>query len=168
MPKTWILPCVLPTARAYFPSDITIRALKHVYHTALGTDSWGITLNTLAQPRDLGGGGGYSLPTPKIWLHAQFGLPFHKMLQAPAVFSDELIRSFRRWCAAYGVCPNAWALPYLRMGPVPYKTFGFMQFCFKSFSISSAHGCSVIVARNLCTHTPAVHFIHHVCTCAQK
>ena len=49
--KTWILPCVLLTARVYFPPDITIRALKHVYQTALGTDSWGVTLENHAQPR---------------------------------------------------------------------------------------------------------------------
>ena len=46
--KAWILPCVLLTARAYFPLDITIGALKHVYHTALEIDSSGITLENLA------------------------------------------------------------------------------------------------------------------------
>ena len=34
--KTWIMPLAV---RAYFPTDITVRALKHVYHTALGVDS---------------------------------------------------------------------------------------------------------------------------------
>ena len=53
--KTWILPCVLLTARAYFATKITVRALKHVYHTALGVDSWGVTLDNLAQPREPGG-----------------------------------------------------------------------------------------------------------------
>ena len=72
--KTWILPFVLLMARAYFLSDITIRALRHVYHTALGVDSRGVALDNLAQPKDLGG---YQLPTPKTWLHAQFGPPFH-------------------------------------------------------------------------------------------
>ena len=121
--KTWILPCVLLTAWAYFPSDITIRALRHVYHTALGVDSWGVTLDNLASPKDLGG---YQLPTPKTRLHAQFGLPFHKFLHSPSVFSAQTSTEFRNWCHTYGVCLNAWALPYLRMGPVPYKTFGFL------------------------------------------
>ena len=53
--KTWILPRVLLTARAYFLSEITIRALKHVYHTAPGTYSWGVTLDNLAQPREIRG-----------------------------------------------------------------------------------------------------------------
>ena len=80
--KTWILPCVLLTARAYFPFEITIRALRHMYHTALGTDRWGVTLDNLAQPKELGV---YSLPTPKIWLHAQFGLPFQKLPKSPDI-----------------------------------------------------------------------------------
>ena len=62
--KTWILPCVLRTARAYFPTKITVKALKRVYHTALGVDSWGVTLDNLAQPRELGG---FQLPTPKVF-----------------------------------------------------------------------------------------------------
>ena len=53
--KTWILPCVQLTARVYFPSNITIRAPRHVYQTALGVDSWGVTLDNLAQLRELGG-----------------------------------------------------------------------------------------------------------------
>ena len=80
--------------------------------------------------------GGFLLPTPKVWLHAQFGLPFHKLLQTPDVFTMKLVTGFYSWCKTYGVCLNAWALPYLQMGPVPYKTFGFMQYNFKSFSIS--------------------------------
>ena len=131
--KTWILPCVLLTARAYFPPKITIRALTHVYHTAPGTDIWGVTLDHLAQPSELGG---YSLPTPKIWLHAQFGLPFHKLLQSLDFFSDRLVRGIRGWRGTYGVCLNAWALRYLQMGPILYKTFGFVQYSFKSFSKS--------------------------------
>ena len=42
--KTWILLCVLLTARAYFPTAITVTALKQVYHTALGVDRRGVTL----------------------------------------------------------------------------------------------------------------------------
>ena len=131
--KTWILPCVLLTARAYFPSDIVIRALRHVYHTSLGVNSWGVTLDNLAQPKDLGG---YQLPTPKTWLHAQFGPPFHNFLHSPNVFFAQTSAKFRNWCHTYGVFLNAWVLPYVQMGPVPYKTFGFLQYSFKSFSIS--------------------------------
>ena len=116
--KAWILPCVLLTARAYFPSDITVRALKPMYHTALVVYSWGVTLDNLAQPRELGG---FLLPTPKVWLHAQFGLPFHKLLQTPGVFTKKPVARFYSWCKTYGVCLNAWALPYLQMGPVRTK-----------------------------------------------
>ena len=76
------------------------------------------------------------LPTLKVSLHAQFGLPFHKLLQTPDVFTRKLVSGFYSWCKTYGVCLTAWALPYLQMHPVPYKTFGFMQLSFKSFYIS--------------------------------
>ena len=152
--KMWILPCVLLTARAYFPTDITVRALKQVYHTALGVDSWGVTLDNLAQPRELGG---FLLPTPKVWLHAQFGLPFHKLLQTPDVFTKKLVLGFYSWCKTYGVCLNAWALPYLQMGPVPYKTFGFMQFSFKSFSISRRYVIDGLGDHNMVGELPLWH-----------
>ena len=135
--KTWILPCVLLTARAYFPSDITIRALKQVYHTALGVDSWGVTLDNLSQPRELGG---FLLPTPKVWLHAQFGLPFHKLLQTPDVFTKKLVAGFCSWCKTYGVCLNAWALPYLQMGPVPYIHTRHLVLCSSVLSPSLSPG----------------------------
>ena len=152
--KTWILPCVLLTARAYFPTDITIRALKHVYHTALGVDSWGVTLDNPAHPRELGG---FLLPTPKVWLHAQFGLPFHKLLQTPGVFTKKVVAGFYSWCKMYGVCLNAWALPYLQMGPVPYKTFGFMQYSFKSFSISRRYVIDGLGDHNMVGELPLWH-----------
>ena len=118
--KTWILPCVLLTARAWSPSEIAIRALRHVYHTALGTDSWGVTLDNLAQPRELG-----DTPSPpKIWLHAQSGLPFHKLLQSPDISPERLVKGFRVLCTTYGVCLNAWALPYLQMGQSHIKPLG--------------------------------------------
>ena len=41
----------------------------------LHLDSLGVTLQNVAQDPELGG---YQLTPPKIWIHAQFGLPFHK------------------------------------------------------------------------------------------
>ena len=42
--KVWILPVLLLTARAYHASEQEERSLKTVYNTALGFDSWGVTL----------------------------------------------------------------------------------------------------------------------------
>ena len=47
--KTWILPTILLTARSYFPSEMSIKSLKLVYNTALGLDSWGVTLDHISQ-----------------------------------------------------------------------------------------------------------------------
>ena len=131
--KTWILPCVLLTGLLPVRHHHTSTAPRLSHSAALGVDSRGVALDNLAQPKDLGG---YQLPTPKTWLHAQFGPPFHKFLHSPNVFFAPTSANFRNWCHTYGVCLNAWALPYVQMGPVPYKTFGFLQYSFKSFSIS--------------------------------
>ena len=96
-------------------------------------DSWGVTLRELAQHPECGG---FQLPTPKCWLHAQFGLSFHKFLQHPEVFTETVTSPFRTWCAKYGVCLHAWAWPYIQLGPVPYKTFGYLAYSLKSFSIA--------------------------------
>ena len=40
------------------------------------------------------------------------------------------------WCKQYGVCLHAWAWPYIQLGPVPYKTFGYLAYSLKSFSIA--------------------------------
>ena len=37
--KKWVLPTILLTARAYYPSDITVRALRVIYNTTLHLDS---------------------------------------------------------------------------------------------------------------------------------
>ena len=131
--KTWVLPTILLTARAYHPMDITIKAMEVVCETTLGVDSWGVTLHELAQEPELGG---YELPTPKVWLHAQFGLPFHKLTQEPHIFAECVRNFFSTWCTKYGVPVETWALPYLQLGLVPYKTFSFLAYSLKSLSIT--------------------------------
>ena len=131
--KTWILPTVLLTARSYFLCDIVVRSLKVVFQTTLGVDSWGVTRHELAQEPDCGGD---RFPTPKVWLQAQFGLSFHKFLQQPTTFTPSVKESFCMWCLKYGVPLHAWAWPYIQLGPVPYKTFGYLSCSLKSFSIA--------------------------------
>ena len=69
--KTWVLPTILLTARAYFPTEVTIKAPKLLFffQTALGADSWGVTFHELAQEPQLGG---YQLPPRKGHLVASF------------------------------------------------------------------------------------------------
>ena len=136
LPKTWVLPTLLLTARSSFPSEHTIKALKIVFQTALGVDSWGVTLRELAQHPECGG---FQLPTPKCWLHAQFGLSFHKFLQHPETFTETVTSPFRTWCKQYGVCLHTWAWPYIQLGPVPYKTCGHLAYSLKSFSIAGRY-----------------------------
>ena len=131
--KTWVLPTLLVTTRSYFSSEHTIKALKIVFRTALGVESWGVTLRELAQHRECGR---FQLPTPKCWLHAQFGLSFHKFLQHLEVFTETVTSPFRTWCTKYGARLHAWAWPFIQLRPVPYKTFGYLAYSLKSFSIA--------------------------------
>ena len=53
--KVWILPVVLLTARAYCPDPVVISSLTTVFNTALGFDSWGITIHQVAKMKTEGG-----------------------------------------------------------------------------------------------------------------
>ena len=131
--KTWVLPTLLLAAMSYYPLEHTIKALKIVFQTTLGVDSWGLTLRELSQHPECGG---FQLPTPKCWLHTQFGLSFHEFLQHPEIFTETVTTPFRMWCKQYGVCLHAWAWSYIQLGPVPHKTFGYLAYSLKSFSIA--------------------------------
>ena len=63
--KVWISPVLLLTARAYRASEQEERSLKMVYNTALGFDSWGVTLTQLFLQPD---SGGHKLAPPDTWL----------------------------------------------------------------------------------------------------
>ena len=71
-----------------------MKPLRLPYQTALGVGSRGVTLHELAQEPHLRG---YQLPTPKVWLHAQFALPFHKVVLDPQTFSLTVQTIFGGW-----------------------------------------------------------------------
>ena len=56
--------------------------------------------------------------------------------QQPEVFTETVTTLFRMRCKKYGVCLDTWAWPYIQLGPVPHKTFGYLVYSLKSFSIA--------------------------------
>ena len=129
--KVWILPVLLLTARAYRASEQEERSLKPVYNTALGFDSWGVTLTQLSLQPD---SGGHGLAPPDTWLRVQSGLAFARFSGHQSEFPPFVTLIFRQWARKYGVVWTPRAVPYLQLGPVPYASMGFLAQSLKSFS----------------------------------
>ena len=82
LPKTWILPALLLTARTYVADRSVVLAPNTVYNILFCFDSWGITTHQLSQHRDQGG---YSVPLPQTWLAAQGGTATIAALASPPI-----------------------------------------------------------------------------------
>ena len=100
---------------------------------------------------------GYLLPPPKIWVHAQFGLPFHKFLTAPLIYSDSVQATFRTWCTRYGILLDSWAVPHLQLGPIPYKTFSFSSYSMKSMSLARRYTIDGLAEQGSVNDVPLWH-----------
>ena len=98
--KVWILPVLLLTARAYRASEQEERSLKTVYNTALGFDSWGVTLTQLSLQPD---SGGHGLAPPDTWLRVQSGLAFSRFSGHQSELPPFVTLIFRQWARKYGV-----------------------------------------------------------------
>ena len=104
------------------------------------------------------GGGPRSLPAAGSYsLHAQFGTPFHAYLKDHNIFPQKLVTHFTSWCQAYGVQLHAWALPYLQLGPIPYKTFDYLSYSMKSFSIDGSFVLDGLVDQSMIGQLPLWH-----------
>ena len=123
--KTWDLPVLLLTAKAYRATEQEERSLKVVFNTALGFDSWGTTLSQASlHPDD----GGFSLPPPPpdTWLKVQAGLAFTAFAQNQSIMPCFVRLKFRAWATKFGVPWHMRSLPFLQLGPIPYSTMGFL------------------------------------------
>ena len=126
--KTWVLPVLLLTARAYRATEQEERSLKVVFNTALGFDSWGTPLSQASlHPEE----GGFSFPQPKP---VQPGLAFTAFAQHQSVMPCFVRPQFRTWATKFVVAWNLRSLPFLQLGPVPYSTMGFLAQSVKSYS----------------------------------
>ena len=98
--KTWILPTLLLTARAYVADRSVVSALNNVYNILFSFDSWGITTHQISQHRDRGG---YSVPMPQTWLAAQGGTAAVAALTSPTIMPTYIMQVFIKFCLRYGI-----------------------------------------------------------------
>ena len=107
--KIWMPPVLLLTARAYYPDPIVIASLSPAFNTALGFDSWGVTIHQMAKMK---AEGGHEL----VWLVTQAGLAFTTYVSTPTVFTTPLRLEFDLWAKRCGVDFQQASLPYLLLG----------------------------------------------------
>ena len=113
--KVWILPCLPLTTHTYCLDDMVGRSLKTICKTALGLDSWRITLTQFSpSPEE----GGYSLAMPDTWLKVQAGLAFVKYMSHPESFLAFVGEHLQIWDYKFGA--------YLQLGPITNHTMGYL------------------------------------------
>ena len=130
--QEWVLPLLIFPARAYFPTHAVISQVSVVYKTALCLTSWGLTLPILELRPGLGGD---TLPRPSkfsLWQHATaFMLSRQESTVVPPLSRSHL----RTWASTFGVPLEARFLPWLQLGPIPWKTYPFLGMSCKAFSL---------------------------------
>ena len=130
--KTWILPTLLLTARAYVADRSVVSALNTVYNILLCFDSWVITTHQLSQHRDQGG---YSVPLPQTWLAAQGATTTVAALTSPTIMPMYVMQAFVKFRNHYGILTNHKVLAVTQLGPVPMKGAGYLAHSYKAYSL---------------------------------
>ena len=127
--KTWILPTLLLTARAYVACRFAVSALNTVYNILFCFDSWGITTHQLSQHRDQGG---YSVPLPQTWLAAQGGTAAVAALTSPTIMPMYVMQAFVEFCTRYRIPTSHKVVAVTQLGPVPMKGAGYLAHSYKA------------------------------------
>ena len=132
LPKTWILPTLLLTARAYVAHRSVVSALNTVYNILFCFHSWGITTHPLSQHRDQGG---YSVRLPQKWLAAPGGRAAVAALTSPANVPVYVMQAFVKFCTRYGIPTNHKVFAVTQMGPVSMKGAGQLAHNYEAYSL---------------------------------
>ena len=85
--KIWMPPVLLLTARAYYPDPIVISSLTTVFQTALGFDSWGLTIHQMAKLKTEGG---HELPPLPGLAHDPSWVGLHYICEYSHSFHDTI------------------------------------------------------------------------------
>ena len=131
--KTWILPTLLLTARAYVAHRSVVSALNTVYNILFSFDSRGITTHQLSQHRDQGG---YSVPMPQTWLAAQGGTAAVAALTSPTIMPMYVMQAFIKFCSRYGIPTSHKVIAVTQLGPVPMKGAGYLAQSYEAYSLA--------------------------------
>ena len=121
--EQWVLPLLSLPARVVFPDTAVIASLHSVYHTALRTTHYGITLPILSQDKDSGGG----FPTYPKKISALATCVhvceiYTRRHNAPCDTHKPLPRMCSPWYSPRGVPVGPSNLPTLQLGRIPYTT----------------------------------------------
>ena len=90
-----------------------------MYRTALQVSSWGLTLPILELSPGLGG---KHLPQPRTFLLWQHATPFLLSRKEPLLDSSMSCSHLNSWAATFGIPLDPSQLPWLQLGPIPWKT----------------------------------------------
>ena len=131
--KTWILPTLLLTARAYVANRLVVSAPNYAYNILFSFDSRGITTHQISQHRDRGG---YSVPMPQTWLAAQGGTAAVAALTSPTIMPTYVMQGFIKFCLKYGIPSSHKVLVVTKLGPVHMKGAGYLAHGYKAYSLA--------------------------------
>ena len=131
--KTWILPTLLLTPRAYVADRSVVSALNTVYNILFCFDNWGITTHQLSQHRDRGG---YSVPSCQTGLAAQGGTAAVAPLTPPTIMPMDVMQAFVKFGTHDGIPTNHNVLAVTRLGPGPMKGAGYLAHSYKAYSLA--------------------------------
>ena len=87
----------------------------------------------MAMPPKLGGCG---LPQPRMFLLWQHATPFIRSRQEPQRIPLMSKQHLDLWAHMYGVPLDGRYLPWLQLGPIPWKTYPFLGTSYEAFSCS--------------------------------
>ena len=89
-----------------------------------------MTLPILEFPPSLGGN---NLPQPHAFLLLQHVTPFLLSAQEPLSVPPVSRSHFQRWASTFGVRPDPIHLPWLQLGPIPWKTMPILGTACKAY-----------------------------------
>ena len=129
--ELWIVPLLAAPAKVVRPDPVVLASVKSIFHTALKTNSWGLTHQILAHPEEQGGTG---LVPPDIFLRWQHGSAFARFVSDPNLFCPLLTVSFKRWAAPLGVVVSKATIPFFQLAKIPLSGVPFLGSSAQSFS----------------------------------
>ena len=129
--KAWIYPLWILRVRVCYCSKPIIRQMNVVVQTALGIDSWGLTLTELGQPY---GEGGFDLVLPNNFLPFHHSSLFLHFMSKPHHFAPQCVRTFESWAGLVGLSLDLAHLPTLQLGLVPWESLNTIGLSCKAWS----------------------------------
>ena len=131
MLNIWILTLWVLPAKVCYPAKEISGQLPSILKTALGLDSWGLTLTEHGHHVKMGG---FSLVSPRNFLLFHHGTLFLHYLSEPHGFAVETVPAFELWCDSRGLNFSLTHLPTLQMAVVQWSALNIIGLSCKAYS----------------------------------